>query len=74
MGSSSRFYCIGIMCKTYFILNIFGVWNGLIGFTLFLMVIITSVFKHFGFQLTFWNGLWTNTEVPMYVLIYEMSL
>ena len=37
---------IVILYKMYFLLISLGVWNGLIGFTLFLMGNIASVFIH----------------------------
>ena len=54
-----------IFYKMYFLLIFFGVWNGLIRFTLFLMGNIASVFVRFGFRQTFSKELITKTKVPL---------
>ena len=48
----------------YFLL-ILDIWNGLIGFTLFIMGNIASVFVQFGFRQTLLNGLITKIKVPL---------
>ena len=54
---------IVILYRMYLLLIFWGVWNGLIGFTLFLMGNIASVFVRFSFCQIFSNGLITKIEV-----------
>ena len=43
-------------------------WNGLKLFTLFVMGKIYSVFEQIAFRTAFWNGLWSRTEVGLYLV------
>ena len=49
-------------------------WNGLRLFTLFVMGKIDSVFEQIAIRPAFWNGLWSKTEVRLYLVSVDLFL